>query len=197
MLDPTVLTRYRLTIERAAALPAFRLIDIEHLSGAENRGSQNIFVWILDAAGQRLRWPELRLRACVAGYPDHDSPLDKRDNPPGVGVERGHGDAPMGCDAQYSVRIVDLAGRVGASDVAHGLSAKHPDEGEGNTMCHHSFRLTYAYTPGGVVITPPDGPGDGGGDGEASAALRAWMAEGELLHAELAAWWERGRGLVG
>jgi hypothetical protein len=62
MLDPTVLTRYGLTVERTNALPAFRLIDIEHLSAAENRGSNNIFVYVLDHNGQRLRGPGRGLR---------------------------------------------------------------------------------------------------------------------------------------
>jgi hypothetical protein len=186
------LTRYGLTVERTNALPAFRLIDIEHLSAVENRGSNNIFVYVLDANGQRLRWPELRLRVAIAGQPDHYAPLDKRDNPPGVAVERGHGDAPMGCEAVHSASIVDGAGRVVGSDVVHGLSTRHPDEGPWVTMCHHSFRLTFVYTlragdGGGVVLPPEEGPDAGGPD---VAALRAWLAEGE-------AWLARGRALVG
>ena len=137
-------------VARAAAVPValqapaqqYKLIEARRLSPCENRGLHNIFVKVVDAAGNP-----------VDGVTMVQTPSDQIGNvlDKMVTGTKGPGLAEfvMWKQAQYAVYATNDGANPTGSDVAPGLNANFTDEaacadgGGGNTLFHNSFNVVF------------------------------------------------------
>lgn len=134
--------------------------SVRHLLPEENRGRHNVYVDVLDGAGQRLRNPALRIGWTWEGRQPHEpadpKPLDKPENEPAGNVDIFRG--------QHTE--VWIQGDGLPSDHVLNLHSDHPDEpGPGgelwNSIGHHSFHVVFQRTRketgenGGAPPPPP------------------------------------------
>lgn len=137
-------------VARAAAAPApapvpsvqFKLIEMRRLSACENRGMHNIFVKVVDAAGNPV--DGVLLIQTPAGQ--IGNVLDKA-----VSGSKGPGKAEfiMWKGAEYAVYISTDGVNPASSDIAQPVHSNFADEelcadgGGGNTLFHNSFSLVF------------------------------------------------------
>lgn len=135
---------YGVNIESAPSGPAWRAVLVRHLTPEQNGSSHNVFVDVVDAAGNKLPRParsNYRIGWKWDGGPELTAPLDKQD----ALTERGHGDIVIGKGARVSVWLIGDGLR---SDRVTNMHTSHPDEptasGElWNTIGHHSFYVRF------------------------------------------------------
>jgi hypothetical protein len=170
---------YGVTIDPSPSTgETWRAILVRHLTGAENGGKHNVYVDVLDAAGNRDRNPALRIgwtwegRGHSEGAPP--KPLDKPDG------EQGDGNVDM-----YAGQIVSvwIQGDGLPSDRVAGMHIMHPDEEPGNTWGHHSYYCQFQRVRGGTVDPPIDPPIDP--DRPTDAAILAQLHKNTVAIAEL------------
>lgn len=130
----------------AAAAPApsvkYKLAEMRRLSPCENRGMHNIFVKVVDAAGNPV--DGVTIIQVPAGQPGNV--LDKA-----ISGVKGPGLAEfiMWKGAQYGVYISEDGANPTSSDIAEPLHSNFTDEamcaegGGGNTLFHNSFNLVF------------------------------------------------------
>ena len=131
----------------------WRAILVRHLTGAENGGKHNVYVDVLDAAGNRDRNPALRIGWTWEGRgPSEDAPPKPLDKPDG---EQGDGNVDM-----YRGQIITawIQGDHLPSDRVAGMHIMHPDEEAGNTWGHHSFYCQFQRVRGAIVDPPIEPP---------------------------------------
>lgn len=121
---------YRAQIE-SPQNPIWRVLGIHHLDPEENRGNHNVYVEMLCKQGDReafraIHWTWIGRQANQAAPEAFagQKPLDELVNLP---INLG--------------QIVSVW--TNGSPVVTGLSSNHPDEGDGNTIGHHSFFVCF------------------------------------------------------
>jgi hypothetical protein len=122
----------------AAGTPYWQVVNIHHLTPAENGGNHHIYLDAYDgsATGQYgARVNGGRLRATWDGG-EQVVTIDKPANEPGTNV-------PMWKWQVCAVECLGLPGQELPSDRVTGLHTGHPDEAPGNTLFHHSFHVTF------------------------------------------------------
>ena len=140
-------------VEAAAVVEAppapsveWRLVSARRLAPCENRGKHNIFVKVLDAAGNPVDGP-LVVQSNRGNYGDI---LDRM--PSGT---KGPGQAEfiMWKIAEYSVFIANPDGSPASTEFAEPLHSNFTDEAEcsdggggGNTLFHNSFEVIFQRT---------------------------------------------------
>lgn len=134
----------------AAAAPAkpsvqFKLVEMRRLSACENRGMHNIFITVVDAAGNPV--DGVLLIQSPNGQPG--SVLDKS-----VSGSKGPGKAEfiMWKGAEYAVYVSTDGANPASTDIAQPVHSNFTDEemcgdgGGGNTLFHNSFNLVFQKT---------------------------------------------------
>ena len=138
----------------------WKIISVRHLSPAENCGRHNLYLDVIDEAGQRVRNPDLRVAYTWEGRRDQEAalptPLDKPANEPAGNLDL------------YQGQIITawLQGDDLPSDRVVGVHTAHPDEpaeqgNQGNMRFHHSFHVLFQRTVQDVVQAGPDGTTNG------------------------------------
>ncbi len=134
---------------KAAAAPApsveWRLVSARRLSACENRGKHNIFVKVLDAAGN----PVDGVLVVQANNGNPGNILDRM-----VSGAKGSGQAEfvMWKIAEYMVFIANPDGSPASTDFAQPIHSNFVDEencadgGGGNTLFHNSFEIIFQRT---------------------------------------------------
>lgn len=136
-------------VQAAAPAPApsvkYKLIEMRRLSPCENRGMHNIFIKVVDAAGN----PVDGVTAVQVPAGQNGNVLDKA-----VSGVKGPGllEFVMWKGAQYGVYISDDGVNPTSSDIAQPVHSNFTDEAEcpggggGNTLFHNSFSLVFQKT---------------------------------------------------
>ena len=175
---------YGVAIEPAnASGEVWRAILVRHLSPSENGGKHNVYVDVLDAAGNRDRNPELRIgwtwEGRGAGENAPPKPLDKPDG------EQGDGNVDM-----YRGQIVTvwIQGDWLPSDQVAGMHIMHADEAPGNTWGHHSFYCQFQRVRGGAIDPPIDPPIEGDLAAQVAANTAAIDSINRRLDEQAKAW---------
>ncbi len=132
----------RLPVAAQAPSQQYKLIESRRLSPCENRGLHNIFVKVVDAAGNP-----------VDGVTLVQTPADQIGNvlDKMVSGTKGPGLAEfvMWKGAQYAVYATNDGTNPTGSDIAQGMNANFTDEaacadgGGGNTLFHNSFNVVF------------------------------------------------------
>ncbi len=128
----------------SAAVPSikYKLIEMRRMSPCENRGMHNIFIKVIDAAGNPV--DGVTLVQAPSGVPGNV--LDKM-----VSGTKGPGLAEfiMWKKAEYGVYVSEDGVNPTSSDVAQPVHSNFADEAEcsdgggGNTLFHNSFSLVF------------------------------------------------------
>ena len=130
---------YGVSIQLASPIGGalWRIIDVHHMTPAENHGQHNLFALVIDEQGARVTNPDLRLLFTWQGRrndePAPPAPLTKTG-------ERYMADVPI-----FPGQILSawIGGDGISSDVVDGLSTNHPSDGDGNSPGHHSYEVTW------------------------------------------------------
>jgi hypothetical protein len=131
----------------------WRVVEVRHLAPAENRGKRNVFVDVVDEAGNRINDPTLRIGWRWEGQrADEQSPPARLDKPQGEPA----GDIPLNPNQKLTIWII---GRYLVSDAVEGLHSMHPDEYapdgfKGNYTAHHSFYVRFALAQPATTEEP-------------------------------------------
>jgi hypothetical protein len=136
-------------VAKAAAAPApakpsvqFSLLEARRLSPCENKGNHNIFVKVIDAAGNPVDGV-LLVQSPNGGY---GNAIDKQ-----MSGSKGPGLAEflMWKMAEYSVYISTDGANPASTDIANSLHSNFTDEADcapgqgGNTLFHNSFSVIF------------------------------------------------------
>ncbi len=134
---------------RAAAAPApsveWRLVSARRLSACENRGKHNIFVKVLDAAGNPID-------GVMVVQANNGNPGDILDRMPSGTKGAGQAEFIMWKLAEYMVFIANPDGSPASTDFAQPIHSNFVDEencsdgGGGNTLFHNSFEVIFQRT---------------------------------------------------
>ena len=134
---------------KAAAAPApsveWRLVSARRLSACENRGKHNIFVKVLDAAGNPVD-------GVMVVQANNGNPGDILDRMPSGTKGPGQAEFVMWKIAEYMVFIANPDGSPASTDVAQPIHSNFVDEetcadGQGgNTLFHNSFEIIFQRT---------------------------------------------------
>lgn len=137
-------------VAAAAAAPAkpsvqFKLVEMRRMTPCENRGKHNVFIKIVDAAGNPV--DGVILVQTPAGQPGNV--LDKT-----VSGTKGPGLAEfvLWKGAEYGVYVSQDGVNPASSDIAQPVHSNFTDEaacsegGGGNTLFHNSFNLVFQKT---------------------------------------------------
>lgn len=158
---------------------AWRCIGIYHLKPMENNGRHNVFVEVLDEAGNRTRQPQIAWTWWIDA-PVQLRKLDKPNNEPAA-------DIPVDLGATITLRVADAF----PSDSVGNLHARHNDEGAGNSWGHHSFFVVFQLRRGNVVTPPIEPPKPPILDGSSvDQRISALEAEVKRLTANQDAMWK-------
>ncbi len=134
---------YGVQVEQAKVSPGEQYWAVErvhHLTPEENHGNHHIFFEVLDELGERIRGA--RVKVSWEGGGEEIVPLESAGG-------RYAGNFPMWKHQVCSVEMVGMP-----SDRVLNIHTAHPDEGEGNTMFHHSFAVTFrrVRAEGGMAV---------------------------------------------
>ncbi|MEZ4769625.1 MAG: cyclic nucleotide-binding domain-containing protein [Caldilineales bacterium] len=133
-------------VEAPQSSVEWRLVSARRLTPCENRGKHNIFVKVLDAAGN----PYDGALVVQSNRGDYGNILDRM--PSGT---KGPGEAEfiMWKIAEYSVFIANPDGTPASTDFAEPIHSNFTDEAEcgdggggGNTLFHNSFEVIFQRT---------------------------------------------------
>jgi CRP-like cAMP-binding protein len=134
---------------RAAAAPApsveWRLVSARRLSACENRGKHNIFVKVLDGAGNPVD-------GVMVVQANNGNPGDILDRMTSGTKGPGQAEFIMWKLAEYMVFIANPDGSPASTDVAQPIHSNFTDEetcadGQGgNTLFHNSFEIIFQRT---------------------------------------------------
>lgn len=162
----------------------WRIVEVRHLTPAENRGKHNIYVDAVDEHGQRVRNRELLIAYTWEGRradePAPPRPLDKPDSEPAGNIEINLGQV-------IRLWLADQQ----PSDAVEGIHTNHPDElgpaGERwNSIGHHSFYVKFQRTA--AVGVDGDNGGDNGSGGNGGSSPNGdLVAMVQALHLEVTA----------
>ncbi len=135
---------YGVEVKQAKVSPGEQYWAVErvhHLTPEENHGNHHIFFEVLDDLGKRILGA--RVRVAWEGGGEETFPLESAGG-------RYAGDFPMWKHQVCSVEMVGMP-----SDRVVNIHTAHPDEGEGNTLFHHSFAITFrrVRAEGGTTVT--------------------------------------------
>ncbi len=123
---------YGVEVEQAEVSPGEQYWAVErvhHLTPQENHGNHHIFFEVLDESGKRILGA--RVRVTWEGGGEEIVALESASG-------QYAGDFPMWKHQVCSVEMVGMP-----SDRVLNIHTAHPDEGEGNTLFHHSFAVTF------------------------------------------------------
>ncbi|MEZ4614263.1 MAG: NBR1-Ig-like domain-containing protein [Caldilineaceae bacterium] len=169
--------------------PCWRVIGVHHLTPTENRGKHVVYVDVVDAGGNRVRDPNLRLLWGWVGQrgDEYANPraFDKPDSEPATNVELYPG----------QLLWVRVEGDGLPSDTVANLHANHPEErgadgSVGNGPGRHSYYILFQQRPHtGDDITDGNAATDGGNpDGEERSTgngtpfrFAAWPTETRVI----------------
>lgn len=135
-------TSYGVQIHTADVAPGtvyWQAVQVHHLTPEENGGNHHIYLDVFDPSlggepfGGRVQ--NARLRVTWDGG-EQIVTVDKPANEPGTNF-------PMWKWQVCAVECLGLSGQELPSDRVTGLHTGHPDEGAGNTLFHHSFKVTF------------------------------------------------------
>lgn len=130
-------TSYGVQIQPANAAAGalyWQAVRVHHLTPGENGGNHHIYLDVEDPE-QGGRVNGARLRVTWDGG-EQVVTIDKPANEPGTNF-------PMWRWQVCGVECLGQAGKELPSDRVTGLHTGHPDEAPGNTLFHHSFRITF------------------------------------------------------
>lgn len=124
----------------------WQLVSARRLSPCENRGKHNIFVKVLDAAGNPLD-------GVLVVQSNRGDPGNILDRMPSGAKGPGLAEFVMWKMAEYTVFIANPDGTPGSTDFAQPLHSNFTDEancddggGGGNTLFHNSFEVIFQRT---------------------------------------------------
>jgi hypothetical protein len=155
---------YGVVVVPAEVVPGqifWKVVVVHHLTPAENRGNHHIFVDVVDENDKRIYGARVKMTWQTG------SGINAIDKPPN---EAGT-NFPMWKNQVCNIEVVD--GLV--SDRVLNLHTNHPDEGDGNTVFHHSFFVKFKKARYDGPIYPENGAIEGrvkGGAGMVIALLK-------------------------
>lgn len=138
---------YAVSIIPAGPGTAWRCIGIYHLKPSENNGRHNVFVEVLDEAGNRTRQPAIHWTWWMDA-PTQTLKLGKPASEPAA-------DIPIASGATITLRVDGLGI---PSDSVGNLHTRWADEGSGNTWGHHSYYVVFQLQRQGAITPPIDPP---------------------------------------
>lgn len=135
---------YAVSIIPAGPGTAWRCIGAYHLTPAQNNRRHNVFVEVLDEAGNRTRQPQIAWTWWIDA-PVQLRKLDKPNDEPAC-------DIPIDKGATITLRVADAF----PSDSVGNIHTRWADEGVNalNSVGHHSFFICFQLQRRGTV-TPP------------------------------------------
>ena len=138
-------------VAAAAAAPAaapsveWRLVSARRLSACENKGNHNIYVKVLDAAGNPVD-------GVLVVQANRGNPGDVLDRMPSGSKGPGQAEFLMWKMAEYVVFVANPDGSPASTEFAEPLHSNFTDEemcsdgGGGNTLFHNSFEVIFQRT---------------------------------------------------
>lgn len=125
----------------------WRVLGIHHLLPDENKGNHNVFIEMLCKQGDRegfraIHWTWEGRNENTENAP----PVFAGQKPPNELV-----DIPLNLGMVVSVWT-------NGSEIAKGFSSNHPDEGNGNTVGHHSFFVCFQEIDENEPLPPIEPP---------------------------------------
>lgn len=138
---------YAVSIASASPGTAWRCIGAYHLTPTQNNRRHNVFVEVLDEAGNRTRQPQIAWTWWIDA-PLQLRKLDKPNDEPAA-------DIPIDKGATITLRVADAF----PSDSVGNIHTRWSDEGVNalNSVGHHSFFVCFQLRRRNV-ITPPIEP---------------------------------------
>jgi len=138
---------YAVSIAPAGPGTAWRCIGAYHLKPTENNRRNNVFIDVLDEAGNRTRQPQIAFTRWI----DAAIELRKLDKP----NDEPAADIPIDKGATITLRVADAF----PSDSVGNIHTRWADEGVNalNSIGHHSFFVCFQLRRRNV-ITPPIEP---------------------------------------
>ena len=134
-------------VQAAQAAPTvlYKLVEMRRLTACENKGNHNIFIEVIDAAGNPLDGVTL----VQTSQDQIGNVLDKA-----VSGVKGPGKAEflLWKMAEYAVYITEDGSNPASTDIARPLHSNFTDEAEcsdgggGNTLFHNSFKVVFQRT---------------------------------------------------
>ena len=128
----------------------WKIMDVYHLSGAENGGKHNLYLEMVAASGERIRnrhieWGWLGQHTGQYAHPVY---LDKPWNEPGGNI------------ALHNMHVWAVPQGVGGvhepAEGIDGIHAKFPGREPGNTWGHQSFLVVWQYTEFAPIAPDPE-----------------------------------------
>lgn len=134
-------------IDKSGTVPRWRVRRVRHLSGRENGGKHNIYVYAYDQKGMRVDAGKFRLGWTWEGRrPNEEAPPKRFDKP----LDEAHANVDMYWGQKVAVWV---EGQSIDSDVVEGMHTAHDDEAPGNSRGHHSFEVIFElFVPPGVEV---------------------------------------------
>ncbi len=134
-------------VQAAPAAPTvlYKLVEMRRLTACENKGNHNIFIEVIDAAGNPLDGVTL----VQTSQDQIGNVLDKA-----VSGVKGPGKAEflLWKMAEYAVYVTEDGSNPASTDIARPLHSNFTDEAEcsdgggGNTLFHNSFKVVFQRT---------------------------------------------------
>lgn len=138
--------QYAVSIIPAGPGTAWRCIGAYHLKPTENNRRHNVFVEVLDEAGNRTRQPQIAWTWWIDA-PVQLRKLDKPNDEPAA-------DIPIDKGATITLRVADAF----PSDSVGNIHTRWADESAGNSIGHHSFYVVFQLQRRGTVTPPIEPP---------------------------------------